>query len=84
MKDGNFFSCAELYSPTDSDDVKEKEVLSAGMATLIAVLGVLVVFGCFFLCFVYSREKAGSPLFMPLTESELTERVSQTKPNENL
>ena len=55
-----------------------------GTPTVQRVLGVLVVFGCFFLCFVYSREKAGSPLFMPLTESELTERVSQTKPNENL
>lgn len=72
---GSYFSCAADLSPSDSPEVVEVEVskkktkkeLPASMIILIVVLGVLFVLISVLVCFMYSSERKGKPVFKPLS-----------------
>jgi len=64
--DGDFFTCAEMYSP---EEAKDKPLMPGWAVGLIVVLALLFcVGGCLFVHTI-RREIKGDPLFKPLTQS---------------
>ncbi|GAB5354481.1 hypothetical protein AAMO2058_000122400 [Amorphochlora amoebiformis] len=76
---GSYFECARIapsvrvpviVNTTTVVVDNEKTELSDGIIGLIVVLGLVAVALVIFLCCVVCREKAGKPMFQPLTESK--------------
>lgn len=64
--DGNFFSCAEMYSPSEQDD--DNGALPRWAVVLIVVLALLFCAGLCLFGHTIRREIKGDPLFKPLTQ----------------
>ena len=65
--DGNFFSCAELFSPSEQDD-DDDNTLPSWAILLIVVLALLFLAGACLFGHTIRREIKGDPLFKPLTQ----------------
>lgn len=67
--DGNFFSCAQQYSPLnqkDDNNTDEEVKVPVWAWVLIALLGLAAIATCIFLGITIKKEMAGEPLFAKL------------------
>jgi len=64
--DGNYFSCAKLYSP---EEEAAKPLMPGWAVGLIVVLAILFCAGACLFAHTIRREIKGDPLFKPLTQN---------------